>query len=105
MSTPLTLTLIARVPEDGVEAFCAYEDAVLPLLERHGGVLERRLRTGDGRVEVHLVSFRDAAAFEAFRADPIRAAAAPLLAESGAELELFDVMDVRPRATHPRGDV
>ena len=94
MSSRLTLTLIARIPGDGVKAFLAYEAGVIPLMPRYGGALERRLRTGDGLVEVHVVSFPDAAAFEAYRADPNRAAFAPLLAESGAELELLTVIDV-----------
>ena len=38
----------------GAEAgFQAYEAAVLPLLPRHGGLLERRLRTDDALVEIH----------------------------------------------------
>lgn len=90
----LILTLLARIPETGIEAFRAYEDGVIPLMGRYGGVLERRLRTGDGLVEIHVVSFPDAAAFEAYRADPERASFAPLLAESGAELELLTVADV-----------
>ena len=90
----LTLTLIARIPAAGVEAFRGYEAGVIPLMPRNGGVLERRLRSGDGLIEVHVVSFPDAAAFEAYRADPDRAAFAPLLAESGAELELLTVTDV-----------
>jgi len=90
----LTLALIARIPAAGVATFHAYEEAVLPLLVRHGGVLERRLSTGDRLVEIHVVSFPDAAAFEAYRADPDRAACAPLLVESGAQLELHEVFDV-----------
>lgn len=89
----LTLALIARVPTAGLSAFLAYEDAVLPILGRHGGLLERRLRTAAGRTEIHVVSFPDATAFEAYRADPERASLAPLLAESGAELELLTVTD------------
>jgi hypothetical protein len=54
----------------------------------------RRLRTEDGLVEVHVVSFPDSASFKAYRADPDRAAFAPLLAESGAQLELLTVTDV-----------
>ena len=52
---------------------------MLPLLARHGGRLERRLRTADGRTEVHLLSFASRAGFDAFRADPDRAALQPLL--------------------------
>ena len=67
---------------------------MLPLLTAHGGRLERRLRSDDGTTEVHVVSFADADSFVAFRADPIRAAAAPLLAASGARTELIPASDV-----------
>ena len=56
-SARLTFVLIARVPSGGVARFQAYEDAVLPLLSEFGGLLERRLRNGDGTIEVHIVSF------------------------------------------------
>lgn len=91
----LTLLLIARVPPGGFEAFDAYEREVLPLLAEHGGRLERRLRSTDDRVEAHVVSFPGEAELAAYRADPRRAAAAPLLAASGAEVELVEVLDVR----------
>ncbi len=90
------LALVARIPAGGVAAFQAYEDAVLPLLPRHGGTLQRRLRTADGTVEVHVVHFTSRAAFESFRGDPTRAAAAHLLTASGASTEVHDVSDVGP---------
>jgi hypothetical protein len=40
----------------------------------HGGRLERRLRTTDGRTEVHLLRFASRAGYESFLADPGRAA-------------------------------
>lgn len=94
MSDRPTYAVIARVPVAGVADFLAYEDTVLPLLTRHGGVLERRLRSADGLVEIHLVSFRDHAAFEEFRADPERTAQAHLLERSGASIELLQVSNV-----------
>ncbi len=60
-----------------------------PRLAAHGGVLQRRLRSADGRTEVHLVWFPDEAAFAAYGADPGRAAAQPWLVESGAVCELL----------------
>lgn len=90
----ITYLVLARVPEGGLAAFDAYERAVLPLLADHGGRLERRLRTPDGRTEAHLVSFPGDPEFAAYRADPRRADAAPLLAASGAEVELLAVRDV-----------
>jgi len=90
----LLLTLIARVPLEGVAAFQQYEDAVLPLLSEHGGALERRLRNGDGTIELHIVSFAKREALETFRADPKRLAAAPLLHKSWAAIELIELRDV-----------
>jgi uncharacterized protein (DUF1330 family) len=90
----VTYVLVARIPPAGVEAFQRYEAAVLPLLGEHGGRLARRLRTGDGEVEVHVVEFASAAAFDAYRADPRRTEHAALLEASGARLELLAVDDV-----------
>lgn len=92
---PLLLALVARVPPEGVADFQAYEAAVLPLLADHGGALERRLRKTDGTVEIHLVAFPSEAALAAFRADPRRAALAPLVERSDAVFELLQVEDVR----------
>jgi len=91
---PVVYVLVARIPPAGVEAFRRYEAAVLPLLAEHGGRLARRLRTGDGAVEIHLVEFASAGAFDAYRADPRRAEHAPLLETSGARMELLAVEDV-----------
>lgn len=90
----LVLALIARVPPDGIAAFQEYEDTVLPLLPEFGGCLQRRLRNGDGTVELHVVRFASRADFERFRADPKRLAAAPLLQRSGAAIELMELHDV-----------
>ncbi len=73
------LVAVLDVPAAGAGALRAYEDRVLPLLARHGGALERRLRSPDGRTEVHVVRFATAAGREAFGADPERAAARALL--------------------------
>jgi hypothetical protein len=68
---------------------------VLPLLAEYGGQVERRLRTLDDRVEVHLMSFSGEEDFAAYRAGPRRSTAAPLLDSSGAVIELLAVRDVR----------
>lgn len=69
---PLTLVVVLDVPDDVQQAFQRYEAAVLPLLQRHGGRLERRLRTDDGRTEVHVLSFDDGTGYASYRADPDR---------------------------------
>lgn len=91
---PLTLVALLKVPPSGIAGFLAYEARVLPLVAEHGGTLQRRMRNGDGTVECHLLSFPDRQAFERYRVDPRRAAAAHLLAESGATAEVFEMSDV-----------
>lgn len=84
--------LVARVPASGVPAFLAYEDAVLALLARHGGRLDRRERSSDGTLEVHLLTFAASAGLAQFRSDPGRVAVQHLLRASGAEADLYPVL-------------
>jgi uncharacterized protein (DUF1330 family) len=90
----MTLVQIVRIPVDGVDAFQAYESLVLPMLARHGGRLERRLRTADARVEIHILSFASQERLETYLADPQRAQHLHLREQSGAETELFEVTDI-----------
>jgi hypothetical protein len=91
----VTYLMLARLPEGRLDTFDAYESAVLPLLAEYGGCLERRLRTLDDRVEAHVVSFPSDEDFAAYRTDPRRSTAGPLLESSGAEVELLAVRDVK----------
>ena len=75
----LTIVMIADIPSGAEEGFQAYESAVLPLLPRHGGRLERRFRTGDALTEVHIVSFKSQEGFESYLADEERQAHRGLL--------------------------
>ena len=93
-SARLTFVLIARVPVDGVANFQAYEQAVLPLLSEYGGLLERRLRNGDGTIEVHIVSFDSDQNFQRYRSDPRRTAHSHLFEASGASTERLAMTDV-----------
>ncbi|MBK0381073.1 hypothetical protein [Mucilaginibacter segetis] len=63
------------------QAFHAFEDKVLPLLENHNGKLLYRVRpeksafieySDDLPYEIHLVSFKDKADFETYKTDPKR---------------------------------
>ncbi|MEV0002602.1 GNAT family N-acetyltransferase [Micromonospora sp. NPDC050980] len=71
-----------------------YEDAVLALLSRHCGRLERRLRTGDGESEVHVIRFASRAGYEAFLADPDRAALRVALGDAAPITRVLEVRDV-----------
>jgi hypothetical protein len=88
-----TVVMIAELGAAAVEPFDAYERQVLPLLDRHGGRLERRLRTRDGRTEVHLLSFPSRAGYDDYRADPDHAALRPLLAGLELEQRVLEVQD------------
>jgi hypothetical protein len=91
----LIIVMVADIPEDGIDAFQQYEGVVLPLLAQHGGRLERRLRTTDSRVEVHIVSFDARAGFDAYMADPDRIAHRDLLAGVDVGQRVHEVQDVR----------
>jgi hypothetical protein len=90
----LTFVLIARIPPEGVEAYQAYEDQVLPVLAEHGGRLQRRLRNETGTLEVHIISYPSDAVCQSYRSDPRRAAATHLLETSLAKVELLSLRDV-----------
>lgn len=68
----LLLVAIVEMAPGHTEAGRRYEDAVLELLGRHGGSLERRLRTGDSATEVHVIRFRTRGDYESFIVDPDR---------------------------------
>jgi hypothetical protein len=72
-SFALVVQLWAR--DDDVTALAAFERRVLPLLARHGGAITCAVRCapGAGPHEVHVVTFPDRAAFDAYRSDPATA--------------------------------
>jgi hypothetical protein len=78
----MILAQIVLIPSAGVDAFQRFESIVLPLMPRDGGRLDRRLRSADGRVELHILSFPSNDAVEAYKADPIRVEHLHLLAEA-----------------------
>ncbi len=90
----MLLMQIVRIPAEGVAAFQQFESVVLPLMPNYDGQLQRRLRSADGRIEVHLLSFRSQQALDAYRADPVRVENLPLLTESGAVAEPMELIDI-----------
>ncbi len=79
------------ISEAVLALFDDYESRVLALLEKHGGQVLERLRSTDGKNEVHLLRFPDATASDAFRADPARSALQELWSSSGASSSLMEV--------------
>ncbi|PZF97112.1 GNAT family N-acetyltransferase [Micromonospora deserti] len=90
----LRVVALVELAAGAVEAGQRYEDAVLSLLGRHGGRLERRLRTGDGRTEVHLLRFASRDGWEAFLADPERAALRDALGDAAPTGRVLEVHEV-----------
>jgi hypothetical protein len=65
----LFLVAIVEMAPGHVEAGQRYEDAVLGLLDRHGGRVERRMRSTDSQTEVHLIRFHSRAGYESALVD------------------------------------
>ncbi|WP_062770887.1 hypothetical protein [Sphingopyxis terrae] len=74
-----------------MDAFDEYETQVLALLGNHGGKILERLRSIDGKSEIHLLHFSDPNALETFRSDPDRTALQELWLKSGASSSLTEV--------------
>lgn len=98
----MLLVQIVRIPAEGVDAFQRFESLVLPLMPNYGGGLLRRLRSADGCVEVHVLSFPSEEQLDAYRADPLRVEHLPVLKESGAVAELLEMADVEALSLEPK---
>ena len=76
---PFTLAFVGYATPESAARAVAFEDAVLPLLADHGAHVVYRGRRVAGQdvalpLEVHLLSFPNRAAFDAYIADDRRAA-------------------------------
>jgi ribosomal protein S18 acetylase RimI-like enzyme len=90
----LTLVAVVSAEPPHVADVNGYEDAVLALMAAHGGRVERRLRTADGRTEVQVLSFADRDAMAGFVADPRRAALRAELGDVAPDALVHEVTDV-----------
>ncbi|RKN43574.1 hypothetical protein [Micromonospora endolithica] len=88
------LVALVEMAAAAVEAGRRYEDTVLALLGRHGGQLERRVRTGDGHTEVHLIRFDSRRGYRSFLADPERVALRATLGDAAPTTRVLEVHDV-----------
>jgi uncharacterized protein (DUF1330 family) len=91
---PCTFVMIAEIQPGTEDTFQRYESLVLPLLARHGGRLERRLRTHDALTEVHIVSFETQAGYESYLADDERQTHRGMLVEGSITQRMLAVQDV-----------
>lgn len=91
---PVVVVVIARPSADAWDAFLRYEETVLPLLGRHGGTVERRLRARDAHLEVHVLSFPDPVRYAEFLNDQERATARTQLQGYDIEQQVFLVDEI-----------
>lgn len=71
-----------------------YEDAVLALLDRHGGRVERRMRSTDSAAEVHVIRFQSRAGYESFMVDPDRLASRAKTGDAAPTTRVLEVHDL-----------
>ncbi|GIF66845.1 hypothetical protein Ais01nite_48800 [Asanoa ishikariensis] len=92
--TGVLLAALVEFVDDHAETGQRYEDAVLALLGRHGGTLERRTRGTDGTTEVHLIRFTSRAGIESFMVDPERLAHREAIGEAAPTTRVIEVRDL-----------
>lgn len=68
----LLLVAIVEMASGHAAAGQRDEDAVLELLNRHGGSVERRMFSTDAATEVHVIRFRSRVGYESFMVDTVR---------------------------------
>lgn len=93
MSELLLIAVVDLVPGHA-EAGHRYEDAVLGLLERHDGRLDRRLRSTDPAAEVHVIRFGSRAGYESFMVDPERLALREAAGAAAPTTRVLEVTDL-----------
>lgn len=77
-----------------IDLFDRYEDAALPVLEQHGGLVVARVRDDDESREWHLIRVPSRRAWESFRSDRRRLEHAWLLTRANVKVELHEVWNV-----------
>ena len=90
----LLLVAIVEMAPDRTPAGERYEDEVLGLLDRHGGVLERRMRGRDSPTEVHVIRFRSRAGYESFMKDPDRLGLRAEIGDAAPSTRVLEVRDL-----------
>lgn len=93
-SGEVLLVAIVEMAPGHAEAGQRYEDAVLELLDRHGGSVERRMRSTDSATEVHLIRFDSRAGYESFLVDPDRLQYRDRLGDAAPNTRVLEVHDL-----------
>ena len=94
LSNEVLLAVIVEMAPSDVPAGLRYEDRVLGLLDRHGGCVERRLRTADSATEIHVIRFRSRAGLESFMADADRARLRDAVGDAAPTARVYEVRDL-----------
>lgn len=78
----ITLIVSLWLKNEDITGFEAFEGKAATIMARHGGKIERAIRlenpSDDRPFEVHVLTFPDAQAFAAYRADPALTALAEM---------------------------
>ena len=90
----LFLVAIVEMAPGHAEAGQRYEDAVLGLLDRHGGSVERRMRSTDSATEVQLIRFRSRAGYESFMVDGDRLRYRESIGDAAPNTRVLEVHEV-----------
>jgi hypothetical protein len=90
----LLLVAIVEMAPGHTAAGRRYEDTVLGLLDRHGGSVERRMRSTDSASEVHVIRFRSRSGYESFMADPDRLGYRARIGDAAPTARVIEVRDV-----------
>lgn len=93
-SEELLLVAVVELAAAHSAAGTQYEDTVLGLLDRHGGSVERRMRSIDSAAEVHVIRFRSRAGYESFLVDPDRLDYRDRLGDAAPTTRVLEVRDL-----------
>lgn len=93
-SAEVFLVALVEMAPGRAEAGQQYEDAVLGLLDRHGGTVERRMRSTDSTTEIHLIRFATRAGYENFLVDPDRLDHRARLGDAAPTTRVLEVRDL-----------
>jgi hypothetical protein len=90
----LLLIAIVEMAHGSAATGQEYEDTVLGLLDRHGGSVERRVRSMDSATEVHIIRFRSRAGYESFMVDPDRLEYRDRIGDAAPATRVLEVREV-----------
>ncbi|WP_432844128.1 hypothetical protein [Dactylosporangium sp. CA-092794] len=90
----LLLVALVDLAAGAIEAGRQYEDEVLALLARHGGTLERRLRSAE--TEVQIIRFASRTGLDSFMSDPDRLTIRARYGDTAPLTRVLEVTEIPP---------